>query len=191
MLQPVYLGRTLITNPDRFFAELFQRNVDLRVPFMIVLIGATVSASSAAMMYYRFGAAAADIAIGLIALFIVWFLCAGVFYTVSTFLGGEGSFKRVLEFTGYGFIPRIPSAIFNAVIIHTLLPLLASLPHFVTYAIAIIGFLFTLWSVIIWIFAVKHARNLSTNDALTTVVGSVVVGGLLLLFAAFAFSPLL
>ncbi len=59
------------------------------------------------------------------------------------------------------------------------------------YAIAIIGLLLSLRSVAIWVFAVKHSRNLSTQDALFTVVGSVVVGGLLLLFAAFAFSPLL
>lgn len=48
------------------------------------------------------------------------------------------------------------------------------------YAIAIIGLLLFLWSVAIWVFAVKHARNLSTQDALFTVVGGVVAGWLLM-----------
>lgn len=181
MLQSIYSGKVLITNPNRFFGELSGRDPNLLAPFIIVLIGAVISAISDAMMSYRSGAAAAGIAIELVAPFIMWFLFAGAFYAISIFHGGVGSFKRVLEFTGYGFIPQIPSAIFNALIINTLLPFLASLPQFTTYAIAIIGLLLFLWSVAIWVFAVKHARNLSTQDALFTVVGGVVAGWLLML----------
>ena len=103
MLQPVYSGKVLIKNPDRFFAELSGRGANLLVPFAIVLIGATISASSAAIMSYRFGAASTGIAVGLVAPFIWWFLFAGAFYALSIFSGGVGSFRRVLEFTGYGF----------------------------------------------------------------------------------------
>ena len=180
MLQSIYFGKLLITNPDRFFAELSGRNPNLLAPFIIVLIGAAISASSAAMMSYRFGAASTGIAVGLVAPFIWWFLFAGTFYALSIFSRGVGSFRRVLEFTGYGFIPQIPSAIFNALIMHALLPLLASLPPFTMYAIAIISLLLLLWSVVIWIFAVKHARNISTWDALFAVVGGVVAGWLLM-----------
>ncbi len=49
------------------------------------------------------------------------------------------------------------------------------------YAVAIIDLLLSFWSVAIWVFAVKHARNISTQDALFTVVGSVVAGLLLVL----------
>ena len=179
MLQSIYSGKVLITNPNRFFGELSGRDPNLLAPFLIVLITATISAVSTAMMPYSSGAAAAEVAIRLSTPFIWWFLCAGAFYALSVFFRGVGSFKRVLEFTGYGFIPQIPSAIFNALIINTLLPLLASLPQFTTYAIAIIGLLLFLWSVAIWVFAVKHARSLSTQDALFVVVCSVVVGLLL------------
>lgn len=103
MLQSIYFGKLLITNPDRFFAELSGRNPNLLAPFIIVLIGAAISASSAAMMSYRFGAASTGIAVGLVAPFIWWFLFAGAFYALSIFSGGVGSFRRVLEFTGYGF----------------------------------------------------------------------------------------
>ena len=174
-----------LTNPDRFFSELSGRDPNLLAPFAIVLITATISAVSTAMMHYSSGAAA-EVAIRLITPFVWWFLFAGAFYALSIFFMGVGSFKRVLEFTGYGFIPQILSAIFNAIIMHVLLPLIASLPQVMVYVIAIIGLLIALWSVAIWVFAVKHARNLSMQDALFTVVGSVVVGGLLLLFARFA-----
>lgn len=180
MLQPIYSGKVLITNPDRFFAELSGRGSNLLAPFVIVLIGAVISSISAAMMFYCYGAAAAVVAIRLITPFIVWFLFAGAFYAISILHGGVGSFRRVSEFTGYGFIPQIPSAILNAILLPILLPILSLLPHFATYAITIISLLLLLWSVAIWVFAVKHARNLSTQDALFTVVGGVVAGWLLM-----------
>ena len=161
-----------LTNPDRFFAELSARKSNLLVPFVIVLITAIVP--EIAELQYYFHTTAAELVIGLVAPFIWWFLCAGAFYAFSIFLGGVGSFRRVLEFTGYGFIPHILSAIFNAVIIHTFLPHLSSQPQFMMYAIAIISLLLFLWSVAIWVFAVKHARNLSTRDALFMVTSSVV-----------------
>ena len=133
------------------------------------------------MIYYSSDTAAAELVIGLVAPFIRWFLCAGAFYGLSIFSEGVGSFKRVLEFIGYGFIPQILSTIFNTVIIYTLLPTLTALPQFTMYAVAIIGLLLSFWSVAIWVFAVKHARNISTQDALFTVVGSVVAGLLLVL----------
>ena len=180
MLQPIYSGKMLLTNPDRFFGELSGRGPNLLVPFAIVLIGAVISAISTAMMPYSPGAAAAAVAIRLITPFILWFLFAGAFYALSILHGGVGSFRRVLEFTGYGFVPQIPSAILNAILLPILLPILSLLPNFATYAITITGLLLFLWSVAIWVFAVKHARNLSTQDALFTVVGGVVAGWLLM-----------
>ena len=190
MLQLIYSGKVLITNPDRFFGELSGSASNLLAPFSIVLIGAAIPAI-AKMVCYHSITVPPVVAVGLIAPFIGWFLCAGAFHAISIFFGGIGSFKRVFEFTGYGYILQIPSAIFNAVILYILLPTLASSPRFAMYAIAIISILLSLWSVAIWVFAVKHARNLSTQDALFTVVGGVVGGWLLLLFAALMVSPLL
>jgi hypothetical protein len=36
-------------------------------------------------------------------------------------------------------------------------------------ASSVIGILFTLWSAIIWIFGIKHARNIPIRDAMITV----------------------
>ncbi|HDN65873.1 MAG TPA: YIP1 family protein [Methanosarcinales archaeon] len=174
VLQSIYSGKVLITNPDWFFAELSERDSNLLAPFVIVLITAVIPAI-ADLLYYFHTTAAAPV-MGLVAPFIWWFLCTGAFYALSALIGGVGSFKRVLEFTGYGFVPHILSAIFNTVIIYTLLPLLASLPQFIIYVIAIISLLLFLWSVAIWVFAVKHSRNLSTQDALFMVASSVIAG---------------
>ncbi|KAF5417748.1 MAG: hypothetical protein C5S49_02870 [Candidatus Methanogaster sp.] len=184
----------VLTNPDRFFAELSGRDVNLRTPFAIVLVAATISSISAAM--------AASVAIsalpeeaaafagigtvigavyGLLLQFIIWLLSAGVFYFISIFFGGAGSFKRVLEFGGYGFIPIIVFLVIGLAVTMTVLPTIDFSienpePFQQTYmqnpflqAYSIIGFLFMLWSANIWIFAVKHAQNISTKNALITV----------------------
>ena len=179
VLQSIYSGKVLITNPDRFFAELSGRDASLKTPFAIVLVSA-IAPAIANMICYSSIAVPPRTIVGLIAPFIGWFLCVGAFYAISILFRGVGSFKRVLEFTGYGFIPQIPSAILNAILLPILLPLLSSHSQFMMYAIAIIGLLFFLWSVAIWVFAVKRARNLSTQDSLFTVVGGAVAGWLLL-----------
>ncbi|MHC1600663.1 MAG: Yip1 family protein [Candidatus Methanospirareceae archaeon] len=177
MLQFIYSGKVVITNPDRFFGELSGKDPNLLAPFVIVLITAITPAI--AELPYHFHTTAAEFVMGLVVPFIWWFLCAGAFYALSTFIGGVGSFKRVLEFTGYGFIPQILSGIFNTIILYALLPTLSPLPSFAMYAIAIISSLLFLWSVAIWVCAVKHARNLSAQDALFTVVGGVIAGWLI------------
>jgi hypothetical protein len=184
----------VLTNPDRFFAELSTRDVSLKTPFVIVLIAAIISSISAAMAasatistlpeeaaaFAGIGAAIGAI-YGLFLQFSIWLLSAGVFYVISIFFGGEGSFKRVLEFTGYGFIPMIASLVIGLVVTTTMLPTIefsvenpelfqqTFMQNPFMQAYSIIATLLTLWSANIWIFAVKHARNISTKNALITV----------------------
>ena len=184
----------VLTNPDRFFAELSTRDVSLKTPFVIVLIAAIISSISAAMAasatistlpeeaaaFAGIGAAIGAI-YGLFLQFSIWLLSAGVFYVISIFFGGEGSFKRMLEFTGYGFIPMIASLVIGLVVTTTMLPTIefsvenpelfqqTFMQNPFMQAYSIIAILLTLWSANIWIFAVKHARNISTKNALITV----------------------
>lgn len=184
----------VLTNPDRFFAELSGRDAGLKTPFAIVLVAAIISAASAAMAasaaisalpeeaaaFASIGAVIGAI-YGLLLQFMIWLLSAGVFYFISIFFGGEGSFKRCLEFTGYGFIPIIVFLVIGLAITMTMLPTIElsfENPELLqqTYmqnpflkAYSIIGILFMLWSANICIFAVKHARNISTKNALITV----------------------
>ncbi|HDN65871.1 MAG TPA: YIP1 family protein [Methanosarcinales archaeon] len=210
----------MLTNPDRFFAELSQRDVNLRTPFVIVLITAIVGAICT-MITYRvmtssypaeisaiFGALSTFSTISsLITPFISWVIYAVVFYAVSMLFKGEGSFERVFELVGYGFVPMIIASVVGLVTTMILAPAFGSpfgnpellqqtmMQRLSMYSPAMtvsasIQFLLWLWGVVIWIFAVKHARNLGTGHAIITVLAVpvavilVVVIGLICIIAA-------
>ncbi len=200
----------VLTNPDRFFAELSTRDVNLKTPFVIVLVSAIIGAIHTMVMFRVvmsllpeeiatiYSAFATISAISnLITPFISWVLCAAVFYTVSMLFKGEGSFERVFEFVGYGFIPMIIATVVGLVATMIMAPAIGfpldnpelmhqtMTQHLLRYAqvmtvSAIIQFLLVLWSVIIWIFGVKHARNLGTGHAIITVLAMPVAFFLLL-----------
>jgi hypothetical protein len=184
----------VLTNPDQFFSELSAKDTKLMTPTGIVLVAAIIAAISAVMMadvvistlpeevavFSSIGAAIGAI-VGFIMQFIMWLLYAGVFYVISIFFSGVGSFKRCLEFIGYGFIPLIIGAIIGLVAMMTVFPTIefsvenpelfqqALMSNPTLQASAVTGAFLTLWSANIWIFGIKHARNLSTQNALITV----------------------
>jgi len=106
-----------LTNPDRFFGELLRRDANLWIPAVIVLLaaiatgiyiaavdGVTTPASSGSVPFTGTSVATSVIG-GIIIMLVSWLLYAGVFHAIATLFRGVGSFRRVLEFTGYGFIP--------------------------------------------------------------------------------------
>ncbi len=184
----------VLTNPDQFFAELSAKDTKLMTPFAIVLVVAIIAAISAAIMMdvitpalpketaaFTGMIATISVIMAFIVMFVLWLLYAGVFYVISIFLSGEGTFKRCLEFTGYGFIPTIVSAAIGLVVSSIVYPTIdfsvenpellkqALMQDPLMQASAVIGIFLTLWSANIWIFGIKHARNLSARDALITV----------------------
>ncbi len=184
----------VLTNPDRFFAELSAKDTKLMTPFVIVLVAAIIAAISAAMMMdvvtpalpeeaasFASMIATISVVMALIVMFILWLLYAGIFYVISIFFSGEGTFKRCLEFTGYGFIPMIVSAAIGLAVSSIVYPTIdfsvenpellkqALMQDPLVQASAVIGIFLTLWSANIWVFGIKHARNLSARDALITV----------------------
>ena len=123
--------------------------------------------------------------------FILWVVFAAIFFGISCIFKGEGNFKRTLEFVGYGYIPMIISGIISAIFLYYIVstaqipvvtdpakmaealePLLKSPMVQLSYAISI---LFMLWSANIWVFGLKHARNLTTKNALICVAIPVAV----------------
>ena len=190
----------VLTNPDRFFAELSQRDVNLRTPFIIVLVSAILKAIYAMVVYgvmmsalpeeiaaisYVLGVISAST--NLITPFISWVLCAAVFYAISMLFKGEGSFNRVFEFVGYGFIPSIIASVVGIATTIIMAPVFGSpfdnpellqqtmMQHLSSQDPAmmvstIIQILLVLWSVVIWVVGVKHARNLGTGHAIITVL---------------------
>ena len=121
--------------------------------------------------------------------FVAWLVIAAIFFGISWTYEGKGDFMRTLEFVGYGFIPSIMGGLISAVLVYHFVSTV-HLPQIVDPTMAevaikqieqianqspimrlfsIVGILFTLWSGIIWAFGLKHARNLSTKNALITV----------------------
>lgn len=184
----------VLTNPGEFFENKMKREVDFKPPIMIVGVMAIISAISAyiitttiigslpsdAATFVQIGAIIGAI-IAMIVVFIMWIIYGGIFYLISTVFGGQGNFKRVLEFVAYGFIPSILGSVISLVLTskayssidfsitdpEILQKAMLSDPYIM--ASSAIGILLTLWSANIWVFAMMHSRNLTVKNALITV----------------------
>jgi hypothetical protein len=131
---------------------------------------------------------------GFISIFIFWLIWAGILYLISGLFKGKGSFSRVLEFTAYGYIPQIFGSIIALVIAVMYIPQVsipslssASIqnpqaiqeatralmhdPSMITMMqiVSVVTILFLLWSAHIWIFGMRHARQVSFRDAALSV----------------------
>ncbi len=121
-----------------------------------------------------------------IGVFAVWLILAVIMHGISSLFGGKGSFRRTFEFTGYGFLPSligsavtVPMSIYyvskaeipkititqlqNPNVIKTIM--LSLIPKFLIYSNLIINLAITAWSLTIWTFAVKHAREIELRNA--------------------------
>jgi hypothetical protein len=126
----------------------------------------------------------------LVGSFIVWLIIAVIFYLISILFKGQGSFNRVLEVVGYGYLPQIAGSIITLVVAIFYIPQI-TVPVLTTAAIqdpamaeqvqtafmhdpammmlsqitTVVSIAFMLLSAHIWIFGMKHARGLSPRDA--------------------------
>jgi len=134
-----------------------------------------------------------------VGMFAVWLILAVIMHGLSAFFDGKGSFRRTFEFTGYGFLPSlvgsaitVPMSLYyiaNAEIPKISLTALQQnpdvmravtislLPRDLIYSNLIINFAVTAWSLTIWTFAVKHAREIELRKAfICALIPSVVFG---------------
>lgn len=192
----------VLLDPGHFFEARMQDEPSLKVPALIALVigitGAITGAISANAMIAAFpgdmqalgsiGVAFAVVG-GVIRGFFTWIAVGIVFHIVSMLFVGEGTLKRTLEFTGYGFLPQVFGGIIGAIFSYQIfsnLPIMtASRPEDIavviesltdavladplTKIIGIVSILFLIWSANIWIFGMRYARNLSTRNAALTV----------------------
>ncbi len=204
----------ILIKPGAFFQDVMAEKESLRIPGLIVLILGMISAiyaylvsgTTGKMMAGLFSGMESIIAISsvlgaIIMALIFWAIWAGVFYLVSSLFKGSGSFKRTLEFTGYGHLPQIFGAIITVIVAIQYLPRVVvpqiaasavqenpqilqeavnSLMHDpammeMTQIISIISIVFLLWSANIWISGVRNARHLSERDSALCVGIPVVV----------------
>ena len=203
----------ILISPNAFFRNAINEKENLKIPLFVVLCGAIVGAVHAylvggltgKMMSALLPGMATIIAIStvigaIIAIFLIWIVMTGIFYGLSFLFKGQGSFRRCLEFTGYGYLPQIFGSVISVIVAFMYVPkvivpelsaaamqdpqaiqdAVKALMHDpammeMTQVIAVISIVFLLWSANNWIFGMKYARNLSMRDAAICVGAPVLV----------------
>ena len=193
----------ILIRPGAFFEDAIAEKESLKIPGLIVLVlgivsslyGYLIGGLTGKMMAGLIPGMESIIAIStilgaLLGIFIFWMIWAGVFYLVSVVFKGNGTFKRTLEFVGYGYLPQIFGAILTLIVAMQYIPRVivpqiatnaAEDPQLIQEAVnalmhdpammemtqitSIISIVFLLWSANIWIFGLQHARKLSVRDA--------------------------
>jgi hypothetical protein len=194
----------ILFRPGTFFQHIIPEKESLKIPVLIVFVLGIVSAFYAYLVGGVTGKMMAGLLSGMesiiaissvigaiIMVFIFWAIWAGVFYLVSSLFKGTGTFKRTLEFTGYGYLPQIFGAILMAIVAIQYLPRVVvpqissaavqadpqilqeavkTLMHDpammeMTQIASIISIVFLLWSANIWISGMRNARQLSERDS--------------------------
>lgn len=211
----------ILIRPGAFFEDAIAEKESLKIPGLIVLVlgigssvyGYLIGGLTGKMMAGLIPGMESIIAIStilgaLLGIFIFWLIWAGVFYLVSLVFKGNGTFKRTLEFVGYGYLPQIFGAILTLIVAMQYIPRVivpqiatnaAEDPQLIQEAVnalmhdpammemtqitSIISIVFLLWSANIWIFGLQHARKLSVRDAALCVGIPVVVYILYVIYA--------
>lgn len=121
--------------------------------------------------------------------FIWWFVIAAIFFVISQFFDGAGTYKQTLTLVGWGFVPSIFSGIVTVATLYLAVQgvpspeTLAGLEQFsqhlrdqpVFLVDAVLGMVFVLWQGFIWTFAMRYSMDLELREAATTVAVPVVV----------------
>ena len=193
----------ILIRPSAFFQDGLSEKESLKIPGIIVLVLGIVSAGYAYLIGGLTGKLLAGIVPGMesiiaistvlgafVGIFLFWVIWTGVFYLISSFFKGQGTFKRSLEFVGYGYLPQIFGVILTILVALQYLPRVV-VPRITSAAAqdpqaiidatnalmhdpamremiqvaSLISIVFLLWSANIWIAGMKSARQLSDRDA--------------------------
>jgi hypothetical protein len=185
----------LVTDPDAFFADRSE-NPALTVPALVVCVAALTNVASSVVLLWTAtsglsGRMTGVIGVGLllgtlggaVGVFAIWFLGAAVFYLITSFWDASGTFGETFRLTGWGFLPNIVGGLIGTVGISIAVRGTAppSGPKaVVTYITAVrtdpiltvtglLAVVFLLWQALLWTFAVRHARSVSTGRAAVAV----------------------
>jgi hypothetical protein len=210
----------ILVNPNAFFQRAMQEKENIKIPFLILLAAAVVGA----IYGYGYGGLTATLMAGemegigpiilavsvigaFLGIFIFWAVWAGVIFLISMLFKGTGTFKRTLEFIGYGFLPQVLGSVISLIVALEYLPKVV-IPHISLAALqdpdlmqeaiklltrdpalleftqisTLISIVFLLWSANIWIFGAQHARGLSMRDAVICVMVPVVASILFMVY---------
>lgn len=116
---------------------------------------------------------------------LYYILISCIFFSITYFLKGTGSLRRVVEYVGYGFIPMVISsvisgiyiiylALFTKINVSDINNLYVSISDVIKqsndlFIIRLIGLLSILCSGYIWVYSVKHSRNVNVKNSIIAV----------------------
>lgn len=190
----------LLFDPDGFFANHVEGDGLLGPATVVTAVGVAGLASPLVVLESLLNGLGAEAGyflvgygIGLVGTFLgpflEWMLLSLGFYAISTRFGGRGPVRRVVRLVGWGFVPAtLTGLVMTAAMLVTVqriapptdpagalrfVRLVQTAPA-VRLAI-LVGIAFTVWSGLLWVFAVKHARGLSVRHAIPTVTVPVLV----------------
>jgi hypothetical protein len=193
----------LLIRPGAFFQNAMTDKENLTFPALLVRAGGIAGAMYGYLIGGLTGQLLGGIVPGmgtiiaistilgaLIGTFIFWMIWSGVIFAFSSLFKGEGTFRRTLEFVGYGYLPQVFGTLITFVIALDYIPRIhvpqlsaaaAQNADLITAAVKalmhdpammelsqiamIISMVFLLWSANIWIFGMQNARKLSPRDA--------------------------
>ncbi len=123
--------------------------------------------------------------------FAMWLVVAVIMHGLSAFFNGKGEFRRTFEFTGYGFLPSLLGSAVTVPLTlsyleNTVIPkidvnmlaanpdigkeiirdLLNHVPREYLYSTLALNISVTVWSFLIWTFAIRNSRGIETRKAL-------------------------
>lgn len=215
----------LLLRPDVFFGNRMKEPENLKFPGIIVVMGAIIAAAGAYVISGIYADMFAQVpemgtmtafmgifgAVSAFFMFIIvwWLLFSGGFFLISMAFSGSGTFRRTLEFTGYGLLPVIIGSVISALISLYYIPMIEvpvlagisdpaalqevmgqvlSDPAFreFTQISSIISVIFLIWSANLWIFGMKHARSVTLKHAAITVLVPVVIYITYVIYMTFA-----
>ncbi|WP_459195088.1 YIP1 family protein [Halosimplex sp. J119] len=121
--------QSLLTDPDGFFRSRTS-GLSLKWPLAIVALVAALRVAASVItsrglseLVSQQGLPASGAGSGPIAFataaalpFLAWVLYAGLFYLLSGLFDGEGAFKTILAFVGYGFAPQVVGSAVTALV---------------------------------------------------------------------------
>lgn len=196
---------TLLTNPGDFFDER-AAGPSLTGPAAVVALLALLGvASTVVTLLQMMNALPEDVRpffvvgglfgslVAVVVPLVTWLLYALAFHVITYFFDGEGEFRRTFIFTGWGFVPRLFTALVSLVVtvyVSTAVQPPADPAGFTAYsqqlqssallqASSAVGVLFTLWSAYIWVAAVQRARDVTRFQAAVAVAIPVAIAILL------------
>jgi hypothetical protein len=189
---------SLLVNPNAFFSRDSAEWEPLRIPALIVLAAAIMAGATAYLttdlvagimpsdvQAYQGVMGIAGTIGAVVMTFLIWVVWSAVFFVISLFFQGQGTFRRILAVTGYGYLPILIGSVISLVIfwvfssgIHVSpvtdvqeiqAAVMALMHQPVMILVSVLGIVFLLWAANIWIFGIRYARVISLRDAAITV----------------------